>query len=181
MDRRWGIVIRTVFKKGGIMINEKIEKGFNEQIKHELDSAYIYLSMAAYMRSRNLDGMAHWLEVQCREETKHAEKFYTHINDRQGKVRLMALDAPKTEWSSPVEVWKDAYKHEQFITGKINSLVKLAAETNDYSSTPLLNWFNDEQIEEEQQTAKVVQTLEMIGSSGAGLVMLDKELGKREE
>ena len=162
------------------MINEKIQQAFNEQINHEIGSAYIYLSMAAYFYSQNLEGMANWMKVQAKEEMVHAMKFFTHIIDRDGKVVLGALEKPKTSWATPVDAWKDAYKHEQFITGKIHSLVKLAAGESDYASTPLLNWFEDEQIEEEQQTIRVVQLLEKIGTSGAGLVMLDKELGKRE-
>lgn len=162
------------------MINEKIQQAFNEQINHEIGSAYIYLSMAAYFYTQNLEGMAGWMKVQAKEEMVHAMKFFTNIIDRDGNVVLGAIEKPKTSWASPVDAWKDAYKHEQFITGKIHNLVKLAAAESDYASTPLLNWFEDEQIEEEQQTLRAVQLLEKIGTSGAGLVMLDKELGKRE-
>lgn len=162
------------------MMNEKIQSAFNEQIKHELESEHLYLSMAAYFHSVNLDGFAKWMRVQASEERKHAMKFFEHIYDRGGRVHLTALGQPKGEWSSPLNVFEDAYKHEVFITDKINSLVKLAQGTQDYASTPLLNWFEDEQIEEENSTFKIVEKLKMIGTSGAGLVMLDKELGKRE-
>jgi ferritin len=163
------------------MMNEKIERAFNEQIKHELESAYLYVAAAAYFHNEGLDGMAGWMRVQAREEVKHAMRFFDNIRDRDGRVRLLALSQPKGEWSSPLEVWKDAYKHEQFISDKIRSLVKLVAEEADATSTPLLNWFLDEQIEEEAQTLKVVQDLEKVGTSGAALVMLDRHLGKREE
>ena len=162
------------------MISEKIQNAFNEQIKYEVESAYLYLSMAAYFNSLNLEGMAKWMLVQREEELKHVKKFFDHINDRNGRVHLQAIGAPKTEWSSPLDAWKEAYKHEQFITSKINVLVKLTQTENDYAATPLLNWFLDEQIEEEASTLKVAQKLERVGPSGAGLVMLDKELGKRE-
>lgn len=162
------------------MMNDKIQKAFNEQLKHEMDSAYLYLSAAAYMHHEGLDGMAQWLRVQSQEELVHARKFFDHIRDRGGRVTLLALDKPRGEWSSPLDVWRDVHKHEQFITGKINELAALAREISDFPSGPLLHWFHDEQIEEEASTFKVAQQLERIGGSGAGLTMLDRELGKRE-
>lgn len=162
------------------MINDKIQNAFNEQIKHELESESLYLSMAAYFHSINLDGFAHWLHVQASEERKHAMRFFDNICERSGRVHLTALAQPKGEWASPLAAFEEAYKHEEFITGKINSLVKLAEDVADYASTPVLNWFVNEQIEEESSTLKIVETLKRVGTSGAGLVMLDKELGKRE-
>lgn len=163
------------------MINEKIQQAFNEQINHEIGSAYIYLSMASYFHSQNLDGMASWMKEQAKEEMAHAMKLFDHIIDRDGNVVLGAIEKPKTQWSTPLDAWKDAYKHEQFITGRINTLLKLSNAETDFASGPLLNWFVSEQIEEEAQTLKIVQQLEMVGSSGAGLIMLDKQLGKRVE
>lgn len=162
------------------MMNEKVQNAMNEQVKHELESAYLYLSMAAYFHFKGLDGMAKWMRVQCQEEMVHARKFFDHIRDREGRVVLQSLSQPKSEWASPLDAFKESYKHEQFITGKINAIVKLAAEQADYASTPILNWFVDEQIEEETQVSKIAQMLERVGTSGAGLLMLDKELGKRE-
>lgn len=162
------------------MMNDKIQSAFNDQIKHEMESAYLYLSMAAYFHSLNLDGFAKWLTCQSREEMVHAMKFFDHIRDRGGRIRLAALSQPKSEWSNPKQAFEDAYKYEQFTTAKIDVLVKLSREVSDYASVPLLNWFEDEQIEEESSTAKIVANLERIKESGAGLVMLDKELGKRE-
>lgn len=161
------------------MIGERMQKLMNEQIKHEIGSAYLYLSMAAYFDSINMDGMAGWMRSQAQEEMVHAMKFFNHIKDRGGRVWLMGLEQPKTEWSSPLNAFQEAYKHEQFITSKIYSLTKLANEESDFSALPMLGWFNDEQIEEEDQTVKVVQMLEKIKDSGAGLIMLDKQLGKR--
>ena len=111
------------------MIGDKIQKAMNEQIKNELESYYIYLSMAAYFHSQNLDGMAHWMRCQSHEETTHAMKFFDHIIDRGGEVTLLDLKQIKTTWNSPLEAWQDAYAHEQFITGKINDLRKVARET----------------------------------------------------
>jgi ferritin len=161
------------------MINEKMQQAMNEQIKNELFSAYLYLSMAAYFHGLGFDGMAQWMRVQAMEEQSHAIKFFDHINDRGGKIQLMALEQPQTEWPSPMEAWKAAYKHEQFISGKINDLVRLANEVGDYAALPMLNWFVDEQIEEEANASKNVQMIEMAGEKGPGLVMLDRELGTR--
>ncbi len=162
------------------MMNSKLEKAMNEQIKHELESAHLYLAMSAYFESIGMDGMANWMRVQVKEETEHAMKFYGHIVDRGGRVQLTALAQPKAEWANPIEAWKEADKHEDFITGKINDLVKLAQAEHDFAAIPLLNWFITEQIEEEKNTSAIVSDLEKIGPSGAGLLMLDKQFGKRD-
>ena len=161
------------------MIAKRMSEAMNMQIKHELESYYIYLSMVAYFHEQNLDGMAHWMRCQAHEEMIHAMKFFDHIIDRGGSVKLLDLKQLKTTWKSPLEAWKDAYEHEQFITGKINELIKISREENDYNAEPLLHWFANEQIEEEKNTDKAVKELEMIGNSKEGLFMVDRELGTR--
>ncbi len=161
------------------MIKDKIRDAFNEQIQHELYSGYLYLSIAAYFHSQGLDGMAQWMRVQALEEQTHAIKFFDHIIERDGEVELLEIKKPPTVWKSPLEAFRDAYKHEQFITGKINELVKLSKSENDYASGSLLQWFVDEQVEEEASASKNVQNLELTGESGHGLLMLDRELGSR--
>jgi len=161
------------------MINEKVRKAFNEQINHEIFSAYLYYSMAAYFHSLGLDGMAQWMRVQVLEELEHAQKFFDHIVERDGKVELGAVEKPQAEWESPLDAFKAAYKHEQFITGKINELMKLSREENDYASQSMLQWFVDEQVEEEASTSKIAQQLEMVKDSPNALLMLDRELGAR--
>jgi ferritin len=161
------------------MISKKMFDAVNDQIKHELESAYIYLSMAAYFHSQNLDGMAHWMRVQVHEETIHAMKFFDHLTDRGAAVALQDLKQLKKTWKNPLEPWKDAYAHEQFITGKIHNLLKVARKENDYTAEPLLNWFVNEQIEEENNTDKICRQMEMVGNSKEGLFLLDRELGAR--
>ena len=131
------------------MIKKKIRDAFNEQIQHELFSAYLYLSMAAYFHSLGFDGMAQWMRVQTMEEMTHAMKFFDHINEREGDVELLEIEKPQTKWKSPLEAFKAALKHEKFITGKINDLVKLSNKESDFASKSLLQWFVDEQVEEE--------------------------------
>jgi ferritin len=161
------------------MINEKVSKAFNEQIQKELYSAYLYLSMAAYFHSRGLDGMAQWMRVQAFEEVNHAMKFFDHIVERDGRVELLGLEKPPTEWKSALNAFEAAYKHEQYITGSINDLVKLAETEKDYASKSLLQWFVDEQVEEEASVSKIAQELEMVKDSPQGLLMIDRELGAR--
>ncbi|UCF94603.1 MAG: ferritin [Desulfobacterales bacterium] len=161
------------------MIGERLCKALNDQIKNELESYYIYLSMAAYFHSIPLDGMAHWMRCQAHEEMIHAMKFFDHIIDRGGRVELQNLSQLKTTWSSPAEAFRDSYEHEKFISGKINDLTTIAREEKDYAAEPLLAWFADEQIEEEASTGKVADELEMVGGDKSGLLLLDRELAAR--
>jgi ferritin len=161
------------------MINARVRDIMNEQIKNELESQYIYLSMVAYFHEHNLDGMAHWMRVQSHEETTHAMKFFDHITDRGGTVKLLDMKQLKTSWASPLEAWKDAYAHEQFITSKIHAILKVVREESDYTAEPMLNWFVKEQIEEEKNTSGIMAQMERIGDSKDGLYLLDKELAAR--
>lgn len=162
------------------MIGKRMEGALNDQIRHELESAYLYLAMVAYFQAEGLDGMARWMTVQAQEEVAHAMKFFQHIDERGGRVELKALAQPQKEWASPLEAFKAAYEHERFITGKINDLVKIAEEENDNPARIMLQWFVAEQVEEEASTKKVVDLLERVGDSGHGLIMVDRELGTRQ-
>jgi len=161
------------------MIGERLNTAISDQIKNELESYYIYLSMAAYFHSNSLDGMGHWMRAQAHEEMIHATKFMDHLIDRDGKVVLQDLKQLKTDWSSPLEAFQDALEHERFISGKINDLTTIAREEKDYASEPMLAWFTDEQIEEEASAGKIVDELGMIGEDKSALLMLDRELGAR--
>jgi ferritin len=161
------------------MISAKVNDAMNQQIKNELESSYLYLSMAAYFHSISLDGMAHWMRSQAHEETIHALKFLDHITDRGGKVELLDLKQLKTEWESPLEAWQEAYEHEQKISANINDLITLSREERDYASEPILAWFAEEQIEEEASTGKIADEVAMVGEAKAGLIILDRELNTR--
>jgi ferritin len=157
-----------------------MQDAMNKQIRDELYSSYLYLSMAAYYEALNLPGFAHWMRLQAEEENEHAMKFFDYINDRQGRVTLMAIDAPPIEFDSPLAVFKMAYEHEQKVTGLINALYQLAIEENDFASQSMLKWFIDEQVEEEKSALDIVEQLEMIGDHKMGVFMLDRELGQRQ-
>jgi ferritin len=161
-------------------MDKKLQQAFNDQIKHELYSAYIYLAMAAYFETKNLPGFAHWMKIQYKEETSHALKIFEFLNDRGQRVLLQAIPQPAGEFSSTLEVFEETLRHEQKVTGLINALYELAKEVNDHASVVFLQWFVSEQVEEEKNATVIIQTLKMIKSEGAPLIMLDRELARRE-
>lgn len=162
------------------MLSEKMQAAMNQQINAELHSAYIYLSMSAYFEDKNLKGFANWMRVQAQEEVGHAMRFFDFINERRGRVLLQPVAEVPTEWASSLAVFEAAFKHEQKVTGMINDLVKLANQEKDYAAHSFLQWFVDEQVEEESSADAIVQQLKLIGDSGAVLFMLDRELGARQ-
>lgn len=162
------------------MISDKIVKALNEQLNAELYSAYIYSAMQAYFHSVNFDGFANWMCVQAKEENVHAAKFYKFIVERNGRVELEAVAKPQKDWKNALDVFEAAYKHEQYITGRINNLVELAKAEKDYATESFLKWFIDEQVEEEANALKIVDTLKMAKESVGTQLMLDHHLAKRE-
>jgi ferritin len=161
------------------MLSKNLQELMNQQIKNELYSAYLYLSMAAHFEAHNLGGFAHWMKKQSSEENSHAMKFYEFIFDRGGEVTLLALEQPPAKFESPLGIFKMAYEHEQKITGNINALYDAARKENDYPSQEMLNWFVKEQVEEEKSAFNIIEKLKLIGEHGTALYMLDKELGAR--
>ncbi len=161
------------------MINKAMQDAMNEQVNKEFFSSYLYLSMAAYFEEKNLGGFAHWMRIQEAEEREHAMKFYNFILERGGKVILKALEAPKTEWKSSLEVFEEAAAHEAMITASINSLYELAMKEKDYPALTMLQWFITEQVEEEKNAADIVANLKLIEDRGTAVLMLDHRLAKR--
>jgi len=161
-------------------MDAKLKEALNEQVKNELYSAYLYLSMAAYCDGKNLPGFAHWLKVQAKEEVGHAMKIFDFIVDVGQQVTLKAIDQPPTDFSSPTEVFEKTLEHEKKVTSMINNLVKLAKQADDNPTLFMLQWFVNEQVEEEKNAAYILETLKTIKEAGPALIMLDKELGKRE-
>lgn len=162
-------------------IGEKIVSALNKQINAELYSGYIYLSMSAYAEEINLSGFGHWMRKQYEEEVAHAMRFYKYVVERGGRVTFDAIEKPPTEWKNPLDMFTAAYEHEKKVTDMINNLVDLARKEDDKATESMLKWFIEEQVEEENQTYTIVQTLKQIGDSSMGLIMLDRELAKRDE
>jgi ferritin len=160
-------------------MKKEIEKEFNLQIKYELESAYLYLAMGAWAKAENLDGLSQWMQAQAIEEMSHAMRFHNHLLDRDALVKLLDLKIAKTQWKSAVEALQDTLKHEQFITGRIHFLVDLANKHKDSPARTFLEWFVNEQVEEEATASKILADLKRVGDSGHGLLMIDRELGTR--
>lgn len=162
-------------------IQNKLVDALNSQIKEELASAYLYFAMAADFEFKNRNGIAGWFKSQAREEVDHAMRIYDYINNRGGKAVFQALDAPKASWESPAVAFAAALKHEQYITGCIDKLVKLSREVDDTATEVFLQWFVNEQVEEEKSTGEIADLLDQIGESKEALFMIDRELGNRQE
>lgn len=164
-----------------MQISKELQDAINDQINFELYSGYIYLSMAAYFEELNLSGMTHWMKIQAAEEYEHAMRFWEHVTDRGGRVILTEIKGPTTEWDSPMAAWENAYEHEKIVTERIFKIGKLAEKLGDKSAIPLLNWFYEEQVEEEEQTQRIADLLRQIGEATGALFMLDSKLGQREK
>ena len=162
------------------MLTKKMHQALNDQIHHELESAYIYLAMSAYFESGNFPGFAHWMKMQFEEEMEHAFRFYEFIHSRGGQVKLLAIAEPPDEYESPLAAFENALGHEQKITNDIHNLYSLATEEKDYPSLSFLQWFIDEQVEEEEHVGGVVEDIRRVQNSDHGLLMLDRELSQRQ-
>jgi len=161
------------------MLSSKMHEALNAQINAEYYSSYLYLSMAAHCESINLKGFGHWFRIQSQEEMVHVMKFFTYVLDRKGEVELRAIAAPPTRWDSPLAVFEAALAHEQHVTSLINKLAELAWTEHDHATSTLLQWFINEQVEEEASADLVVQQLKLAAGAPAALFMIDRELGAR--
>ncbi len=162
-------------------MNKTILTAMNEQIMHELYSAYLYLAMSAHFESASLPGFANWMRIQAAEEQEHAMKFFDHIHDRGGKVTLMAIAQPPAEFGTPKEVIEQVLEHEQKVTALIHHIYGLAVKEGDYASQVFLNWFVSEQVEEEKNATTILDTIKLIGDKSNAIFQLDHKLGKRDE
>ncbi len=160
-------------------IKQELVDAINDQLNFELYSAFIYLSMGSWFESQNLKGMAHWMEIQYQEEFNHAMRFYRHLTERGARVVLKQIEAPKTEWKSPHEIFADAYHHETIVTERIYRIGDIADKLGDRSAQSMLHWFYNEQTEEEANTMELRDKLKLIGDSIPALLQIDAEAGAR--
>lgn len=161
------------------MISKKLEAAINAQINAEMWSAYLYLSMSAYCQEAGFPGMANWFAVQFKEEQDHAMIFFNYLQSRGGRVLLSPIAEVPTEWASPLAAFEHTLEHEGKVTSLINNLMALAVEEKDFAAQSRLNWFVDEQVEEEENATELIQKLRLIGNNGYGLYQLDQELAAR--
>jgi len=161
------------------MLSKNLEEALNNQINKEFWSAYLYLSMSNHFAVKGLPGMSNWFKAQFSEEQDHALKLSDYLIKKGNKVVLQPIEKVETSWNSPLDAFKNTLEHEKVVTASINSLVKIAREENDYATENMLQWFVNEQVEEEDSAQKVIDALKLIGENHVGVYLLDQELGKR--
>lgn len=161
------------------MLNKRIEEELNKQINAEFYSAYLYLSMSSYLYSNNLAGFGNWMRVQFEEEQMHALKMVDYVTNRGGNVVLEAIKQPKKKWKNVIDVFEETLAHEQEVTKMINNLMSVAIEEKDHATASLMQWFVDEQVEEEATASEIVDQLKLVEGKGSGLFLLDRDAKTR--
>ncbi len=158
-------------------MDKRLEAAINEQLNFEFESAHVYLAMAGYVATLGLEGFESWMYVQYEEEISHARKFVDYINERGGRVRIKGFETPRNDFDSLLEVLEVSLGHEKLVTSKINNLMKIAYEVQDYAAISFLQWYVNEQVEEEDNFNKLIDKVKLV--KDAGLYPLDKEVGTR--
>ena len=161
------------------MIDQKMQDALNEQIKQEFYSSYLYVALSAHFQGQGLPGFASWFRVQAQEELAHTMRVFDFIGDRGGCIEFYAVEAPPTKWDSPISAFEAVLEHEQQVTRRINALMELCFELRDHASRSFLQWFVDEQVEEEGSVQDILAKLRLVGHDGQGLFMVDQELATR--
>lgn len=161
------------------MLSEKMTDALNGQANRELYSAYLYLAMSAYFESISMKGFAAWMRVQAGEELVHGMKMYDYVVAAGGRAKMLAIEAPQFSWASPQDAFQHVYNHERVVTGLIHNLVNMAAAEKDEATKSFLQWYVDEQVEEEESSDMVLSKAKTAGNDKAALAAADKELGQR--
>jgi len=163
------------------MLSKTLEKALNKQINNEYYSAFLYLSMASHFENINMLGMARWMRMQYEEEIMHAMKIFDMVIGMEGQVVLKQVDSPPTKFDSVLSVFKQTLDHERNVTKMINDIYSIARKESNYAVQSALQWFIDEQVEEEKSVLEIVNQLKMIGDETTSLLMLDSKLGSRTD
>lgn len=161
------------------MISKKMEDMLNEQVKNEFFSAYFYLSMSAWFTSKNLNGFANWYSVQAQEERDHATMIMDYILRVGGNAEFRAIDAPDTDFKSPMDIFEKTLAHERMVTGLLNDLMGQAVDERDFKTQHFLQWYINEQVEEEENASGLIEKLKISGNSEAGILYMDNEAAAR--
>lgn len=161
------------------MLSQVMQDAINEQIKNELFSSYVYLSMAAWCEHKQFTGAAHWMRMQSEEERAHAMRLHDFQLARNGRVIFQALPQPEVEYESIVEVFEKALAQEQVVTQQIDGLYELAFKEKAFSALVEFEWFITEQVEEEKTAREIVHKFNMVKDDPASLLDLDNDLGQR--
>ena len=158
------------------MIKENVEKSINEQIKKEEFSSRLYLQMASWCEVNGFKGAADFLYAQAEEEREHMLKFVHYLNDRGGHAKMMVMEQPPYEFKDITDIFEQVMKHEEYITESINEVYEVTLNAKDYTSGNFLQWFINEQIEEESTMSTILDKIHLVGSDKAGFFHIDKEL-----
>ncbi len=161
------------------MLSDKVQLAINQQINREMYSAYLYLAMSAWCSDEGMNGFANWMRVQYEEEMFHAFKMYDYILEQDGQVELMPIEKPPASFKSALDVFEEVLSHEKKVTAWINELVSIADAENDYATHNFLQWFVNEQVEEEATAKEIIDDLKLAGEKGPGLFMINRELAQR--
>ncbi len=161
------------------MIKQIIEETLNQQVTREMYSSNLYLSMAGFYHSINLNGFANWMRVQAQEEMFHALKIFDYILNRGGNAKIGEISAPPSHWDSPLSAFEASYHHEQLVTNWVNELADLAIKEGDHATHILMQWFITEQVEEEATVSDIVSRLKLAGDNPSSLFLMDNELKTR--
>ena len=162
------------------MLNQVVQDKINEQINNELYSSYSYLAMSAYCESEHFTGCAAWLRMQSQEEYSHAMRLYDFLIARGGRVFLHPIEKPQASFESLTHVFKQVLAQEQNVTAQIDSLYELAFQEKAFAALVELEWFIQEQVEEEKTAREIVHKFELVGDDPPSLLDLDRELGERK-
>jgi ferritin len=160
-------------------MNDGVRQLINDQIAHEFHAAYTYLAIAAHFETENYEGFAKWMRMQAKEETEHAMKLFDYLVERGERISLGAIPQPKQDYGTPLEAFRTALSHERKVTGQINAIYEAAMESKDHPTVVMLQWFIEEQVEEENLTGTAVDQLERAGDNKAALLFLDSRFGAR--
>ena len=169
-----------VYGEKAKMVSDKINEVINEQINKEFYSGYLYLSMSAYLKEMGLFGFSSWLKHQAKEEVEHGLKLFDHLIGRNSFVTLKQIKTPEFEFNGITSVFNKIYEHEKSITKSVMTIAKLAEDECDRLTLTFIDWFINEQVEEELQVLNIIKRLELFGDDKVALYLMDKELGERK-
>lgn len=157
----------------------ELAQAISDQINKEYYSAFLYLAMSNWCDDNGLKGAANWMYVQYQEELAHAQGFFQYMQTRNESVSFKAIEDPSGEWSSLLDIFKGALKHEQFVTDSINNLATIAMKTNDHASYIFLQWYVTEQVEEEGNASDMIDRLTLAADNTNALLNIDDQLATR--
>lgn len=161
------------------MLSSNLYNAINEQINAEMWSAYLYLSMSMDCQAKGYNGIANWFYVQFQEEQAHARIFMNYLNSVDAKVELLPIAEVRTSWDSVLDMFKQTLEHEKKVTAMINNIAAIANADKDYAAINRINWFIDEQVEEEESARDMIAAFEAVEGNKYGMYMIDKELAAR--